>query len=504
MSSGGPKRSPISSLGDWSGDDKLQAIADFAAELCATSTALVSIVEEHRQRFLVRTNCDLTETPRAQSFCAHALARRDVLVVPDATEDPRFADNPLVTGEPFIRFYAGAPLVSAEGITLGTLCVIDPTPRAALTSFQERGLRLLAAHVMALLESLRTDRRHRLSESESRQALSEQEDRFRILADTMPQMVWSTLPNGFHDYYNARWYEFTGVPVGSTDGEGWNGMFHPDDQTRAWERWRHSLATGEPYEIEYRLRDASGAYRWTLGRALPMRDAEGAIIRWFGTCTDIHDQKLLAEQREIVSHELSHRIKNIFSVISGMISYSVRARPQLAEIADDLRSRIMALGRAHDYVRPHSERSRPDRLPNRLHGMLEQLLSPYRRSGDEVVIMGDDIGIDDRSATPLALFFHEVATNAAKYGALSTPSGRVAIAVRREPHQISIDWTETGGPPITVVPSESGFGSQLMEMSLVRQLGGTISRQWMKEGLRISVAIPAAAMARDAPRAETA
>src|SRR4051812_6539038 len=108
------------SLGDWSGDDKLQAIADFAAELCATSTALVSIVEEHRQRFLVRTNCDLTETPRAQSFCAHALARRDVLVVPDATEDPRFADNPLVTGEPFIRFYAGAPLVSAEGITLGT------------------------------------------------------------------------------------------------------------------------------------------------------------------------------------------------------------------------------------------------------------------------------------------------------------------------------------------------------------------------------------------------
>ena len=69
-------------------------------------------------------------------------------------------------------------------------------------------------------------------------------------------MVWSTLPDGFHDYYNARWYEYTGVPAGSTDGEGWNGMFHPDDQDRAWGVWRDSLATGKPYEIEYRLRRA--------------------------------------------------------------------------------------------------------------------------------------------------------------------------------------------------------------------------------------------------------
>src|SRR4051812_50187779 len=98
---------------------------------------------------------------------------------------------------------------------------------------------------------------------------------FEILTNAMPQMVWSTLPDGFHDYYNARWYEFTGMPEGSTDGEGWNGMFHPEDQARAWERWRHSLATGEPYEIEYRLRRADGAYRWTLGRALPVRDRRG-------------------------------------------------------------------------------------------------------------------------------------------------------------------------------------------------------------------------------------
>ena len=102
---------------------------------------------------------------------------------------------------------------------------------------------------------------------------------FEILTNAMPQMVWSTRPDGYHDFYNDKWYEFTGVPEGSTDGEAWNGMFHPDDQEHAWAAWRHSLATGDPYEIEYRLRDRHGDYRWVLGRALPVRDSESSIRR---------------------------------------------------------------------------------------------------------------------------------------------------------------------------------------------------------------------------------
>ncbi|HYX39576.1 MAG TPA: PAS domain S-box protein [Oligoflexus sp.] len=127
------------------------------------------------------------------------------------------------------------------------------------------------------------------------QQLQENEAKFRTITDAMPQMVWSTLADGYHDYYNKRWYEFTGVPEGSTDGAEWNGMFHPDDQDRAWTSWKHSLATGEPYEIEYRLRHRSGHYRWTLGRALPVRNERGDIIRWMGTCTDIHDQKMASD-----------------------------------------------------------------------------------------------------------------------------------------------------------------------------------------------------------------
>lgn len=123
-------------------------------------------------------------------------------------------------------------------------------------------------------------------------ALRDSEAMFRTMANAMPQIVWSTRPNGYHDYFNDQWYEFTGAPEGSTDGDDWIDIFHPDDRERTSKIWRHSLDTGDPYEIEYRVRHRSGQYRWTLGRALPVRDEKGAIVRWMGTCTDIHEQKI--------------------------------------------------------------------------------------------------------------------------------------------------------------------------------------------------------------------
>ncbi|QJE02122.1 PAS domain-containing protein [Massilia forsythiae] len=146
--------------------------------------------------------------------------------------------------------------------------------------------------------------------------------RFRAIADAMPQLVWSTLPDGFHDYYNRRWYDFTGMRPGSTDGDGWNGMFHADDQERAWAAWRHSLASGAPYEIEYRLRHHSGQYRWMLGHAQPIRDAGGRIVRWMGTCTDIHQQK----QNEAALRDARLRQKAaLVAADIGTWTYDIRA-----------------------------------------------------------------------------------------------------------------------------------------------------------------------------------
>lgn len=483
---------------DAGGFRTLDDITDFAAVLCDAPIALVSIVETARQRFLARTGLDATETPRDVSFCALAMLGEPIFVVPDATRDPRFADNALVTGPPHIRFYAGAPLIDGDDVPLGALCVIDSTPRADLTPLQRQGLALLARQVMMELEGRRRDRDTMARQRRDAAAVADSDRMFRTLADTMPQMVWSTLPDGYHDYYNARWYEYTGVPTGSTDGEGWNGMFHRDDQPIAWQRWRHSLTTGDPYEIEYRLRHRDGDYRWTLGRALPIRDADGVILRWIGTCTDIHEQKLMMEEREMIAHELSHRIKNIFSVIAGLIGLSARQHPDIGPVADDLRDRILSLGRAHDFVRPHSDESIAPQGQGTLRGVLEQIFAPYDGTdGSRVILSGDNPPVDDRSATPFALLFHELATNAAKYGALSVPEGRVHLTIVDEEADIRMDWREVGGPA-PVPMAETGFGTRLMTLSVERQLGGRMAREWRPDGLALSLWIPRRSMSRGA------
>lgn len=328
-------------------------------------------------------------------------------------------------------------------------------------------------------------------------ALRESDLRFQTLADAFPHMVWSTLPDGFHDYYNARWYEFTGVPEGSTDGERWNGMFHPDDQERARERWRHSLETGEPYEIEYRLRHRSGEYRWVLGRAMPIRDESGRLIRWMGTCTDIHEQKQHAEQNEILGRELSHRIKNIFAVVSGLIGMSARRQKEHRSFASDLQARVAALGRAHELVRPHSELSRPKVETESLHALFAEVLSPYPAMADgRISITGEDLRIDDRGATPIALLVHELATNSMKYGSLSAEAGTVTLHTAKAEGWAVLIWTERGGPPVEAAPEHSGFGTALADLSVNNQLGGTLERKWEREGLVATARVPVQALAR--------
>jgi PAS domain S-box-containing protein len=323
-------------------------------------------------------------------------------------------------------------------------------------------------------------------------ALRVSESKFEVLTNAMPQMVWSALPNGEHDYFNAQWYAFTGVAVGTTDGAGWNDMFHPQDREQANAKWEHSLASGEPYEVEYRLRHHSGSYRWTLGRAQPLRDTEGRITRWIGTCTDIDDSKRAAEKTELLGRELSHRIKNIFAVIGGIISITGRRSVELRPVMKDLLDRIAALGRAHNFARPHSPESQPGDSAGTLHGLITVLLAPYTNGqAERVRTSGDDIPIDDRGATPLSLALHELATNSAKYGSLSSEEGQVEVFVFQAGPQVCLSWRETGGPNIESTPERIGFGTQLADIAIERQLGGTIQREWKREGLEVTIDVPA-------------
>lgn len=601
-------------------------IVALAARICEAPTALISLVDSDVQWFKAKVGLEACQTGRDVSFCDHAMREHEVMVVTDATLDPRFADNALVTGELGIRFYAGAPLVSSDGLPFGSLCIIDYRPRPdGLTDLQTQTLTVLARQVVTQLELRRALNERRESEETARRAmtasnyvggfdwdivndrviadekfsrmygvdpavgiagapirtftacihpddvdrvqediqralngdgdflseyrlvpegqpirwvvargqvyfgadgaperfpgltvdvterkrldsdlaeaataLTESEAKFRAIADSMPQMVWSTLPDGFHDYYNARWYEFTGVPAGSTDGEGWNAIFHPEDQARAWEVWKQSLETGDLYEIEYRLRRHDGIYRWTLGRAAPIRNESGDIVRWFGTCTDIDDLKRMEQGKELLSQELSHRIKNIFAVVSALIGLSAREYPEAKAFAGAVRNRIGALARAHEFVRPHSEVSRPTVGGMTLHAFLEALFKPYAddAGNPRVIVEGDDALFDDQAATSVALLFHELATNAAKYGALSEPGGKVRLVTHRTRERFILTWSEKGGPEISAPPTRSGFGSSLATLSVEGQLAGKLERIWEADGLVVIADLPATALSR--------
>lgn len=312
------------------------------------------------------------------------------------------------------------------------------------------------------------------------------------ILDTMPQIAWSTLPDGCHDFYNQRWYDFTGVAPGSTDGEGWSELFHPDDQDQAWAAWRHSLATGAAYEVEYRLRHRDGTYRWTLGRALPIRNADGEIERWFGTCTDIERLKAAEDQLSLIAGELSHRIKNVFAVIGGLMSLAARTEPVAQPFVARMHSRLASLAIAHDYIRGAGVSATTS-----LKVMLGELVQPYQQEvGQRVAVVGDDVAVGPGAATALALVIHELATNSTKYGALSKVGGDVALTCTADDQVFVIEWTERGGPTIAGPPEAIGFGTGLAQRAVQAQLGAKLDNRWLSQGLVVSISAPHANLAR--------
>ncbi|WP_230532271.1 sensor histidine kinase [Microvirga roseola] len=455
---------------------------------------------------------------------------------------------------------------------------------------------------------------------------NETENQFAVLAETLPQLVWSARPDGYHDYFNRRWQEFTGLTPEQSGGEGWQAAIHPDDLPHLLSRWRYSLETGSHYEEEHRIRNTAGDYEWALTRAIPIQDLSGNIVRWFGTSTNIDAQKKAEEAhrilesqcrlaleaaklgtwkidlereeiawdegtcalyniphdglyslplkeamllihpedrrdvqeriaaaadpgsngryeseyravlpdgklrwvrshgqaffvredgksravslsgvvsdvterraseeaQQLLTRELNHRVKNLFAIANGMVSMTARTAKDPKEMAAALRGRLSALAKAHELVQPAFPPGRGTGHEVGLSQLIDAVLEPYRQAGhNQIVIEGPDVRVGSNTTTSLALVLHELATNAAKYGCLSSPGGNLAIRWMIENATVvDLLWTETGGPLIENPPDFEGFGSQLSQRSIAGQLGGSLDREWRPEGLFVHMTLP--------------
>lgn len=265
-------------------EQALDDLAALAAQICGTPIALISLVDKHRQWFKARVGLKMTETPREVSFCGHAIHQRDLFIVRDATQDERFAESPLVTSEPRIRFYAGAPLVSPEDAALGTLCVIDHVART-LTREQEQALRVLARQVMTHLEL----RRHA-------RELEESESRFRLLAENITDVFWIASPDLQKMYYISPGYQrIWGRSAEDlyVNPHQWADCILPEDREHVLGVFATLMKNEPGVSVEYRIARPDGTIRWVLDRGFQVRDTSGRLVRLTGIVADITERKRL-------------------------------------------------------------------------------------------------------------------------------------------------------------------------------------------------------------------
>lgn len=222
----------------------------------------------------------------------------------------------------------------------------------------------------------------------------------------------------------------------------------------------------------------------------PVRTEGGEILGASKIARDISSAKRDAERQELLLREMNHRIKNLFAMVTGLISLSRRGADSADALADDLTTRVGALARAHDLILPDLRADALTAGTTTLRALLEAVVAPHRDVDDaRVSIDGCDIAVGTRAVPSLALLFHEFATNAVKYGALARLNGRLTIDCAVSDEHLAIEWRETAGGVSIKQPSSEGFGSRL-ERATVRNLAGTVERAWRKDGLSIRLVVP--------------
>jgi PAS domain S-box-containing protein len=282
----------LDTLAEQSFDD----LALLAAQICETPAALISLVDEKRQWFKARVGISIRETPREYSFCAHAIRQRAVFTVRNAAEDERFSSNPFVTAEPRLCFYAGAPLMTADGEAIGTICVVDSVPRE-LSPGQLEALQALSRQAMKQLELRLTLRELEKTVAERERAersLRASEERFDLVVRGSAAGIWDWNVVTQEVYYSARYNGLLGHDANGSYShvlESFDKALHPEDRDRAWQAVAAHLEKRVPYNVEYRMGTKSGEYRWFNANGQAVWDGAGKPVRMVGSITDISERK---------------------------------------------------------------------------------------------------------------------------------------------------------------------------------------------------------------------
>ncbi|MFN4129354.1 MAG: sensor histidine kinase [Paracoccaceae bacterium] len=284
-----------------------------------------------------------------------------------------------------------------------------------------------------------------------------------------------------------RAYDLWGIPRNiDVSFEDLSAHIHPADRDRVRAAFNATRSIIGPYEIDFRIMIGK-ELRWISARG--QGDDEGIVHRiMFGIFLDVTGRKQAEEGRELLAGEMSHRVKNLLSIASGLTSITSRSTATTKDMARELTQRLTALGRAHDLVRPVPGQT--GAASALLGDLLTVLLAPYDDLGafsGRIRVSVPRMRVGYSSTTILAMIIHELATNSLKYGALSVETGILDVSCSARDEAVTIVWTESGGPVVKAPTEPPGYGSRLIERSVTGHLNGAISYNWAPEGLVVTL-----------------
>ncbi|RJT40917.1 GAF domain-containing protein [Mesorhizobium waimense] len=470
---------------DTAADPDFDRISGLAVAVMLAPVALITLVDAERQWFKSCIGFEETETATEISFCAHAIAAGDEpMVVADATLDPRFAGNPLVTGKHHVRFYAGAPMVVA-GTRIGTLCVLDRKPHAFPSAAKLEQLKALAGLAASLFTLKDATRNGAIAAA----ALEREEKRRAIALDAASLASWAWDIRTDIIECDVLLSELFNLPRSNRlRARDILAAIDPRDVYQTETRFRDALTGSDDYFGEYRVKGMHPP-RWvaTRGRVIE-RDGDGKPTLIFGVNYDITERKLGDERQRLLLRELNHRVKNTLATVQALATQTVRHARQPSEFLEAFGARLQALGVAHNLLSDREWRGIGIRE------LVQIEVKPFDSTErPRMTISGADLLLTPDQAVGLGLILHELASNALQYGSLSVASGRVDLTWKAEgkrgARRLVLTWRESGGPQVEP-PDRHGFGSILIRRSLAKVISSEVTHEFRPEGVFAEISMP--------------